>query len=202
LAATILDENFNGIADISFYNLKDFGGVHSGDITDAPNGAAEFIDISLSKVLQRGGRYIAMQIYSYTQHKYCDLPECFAGWMGRKSPQSGEIFEAKTVKNKIDLASDTTVVLPLLIDAKERKVIWMDLGLKQRPTWNTAYGNRHNVGIVCKAMTQLHKPNLYDLLSMHVDGRGKLVKTPEAADVVFSPETIAFDTDTVLTKYV
>jgi hypothetical protein len=197
-----LDEKFTGIADVAYYNLKDFAGHHSGDITDAPFGAAEFIDISLSKVLQHGGRYIVMCINSYTEHKYCDLPECFAGWMGRKSVQSGEIFEAKTVKNKIDLASDTTIVLPLVIDAKERRVIWMDLGLKQRPRWNNVRNNQNNISLVVKAMTELRKPNLYDLLSMHVDGRGKFVKTPEAADVVFSPETIAFDADAVLTKYV
>lgn len=202
LAASVLDDTFKNIADITFYNLKAFDAVHSGDITDAPKGAAEFIDVPLSKILQHGGRYVVMQIYSYTQHKYCDLPECFAGWMGRQSPQSGEIFEAKTVKNKIDIASDTTVVLPLIIDAKERKVIWMDLGLKQRPMWNTARSNQSNVNLICKAMTQLRKPNLYDLLSMHIEGRGKLVTAEKSADVILSPETIAFDTDTILTKYV
>jgi hypothetical protein len=122
--------------------------------------------------------------------------------MGRQSPGSGEIFEAKTVKNKIDLASDTTVVLPLIIDAKERKVIWMDLGLKQRPTWNTAYDNRGNVALICRAMAELRKPNLYDLLSMHVEGRAtKIVTDPTKADVVFSEETTPFDVDTILSKY-
>ncbi len=202
LTASILREDFTCLTDVAYYNLRDFAGHHSGDITNAPRGASEFIDISLDAVLQGGGRYVVMCINSYTQHKYCDLPECFAGWMGRKSPNSGEIYEAKTVKNKIDIASDTTVVLPLVIDAKTRRVVWMDLGLKQRPSWNNVRNNAGNISLVVKAMTELHKPNLYDLLSMHIDARGKVAKTPEAADVVFSPETIAFDTDTVLTKYV
>lgn len=203
LSASILDKNFNIVADLAYYNLKDFAGHHSGDITDAPNGAAEFIDISLEKVLQGEGRYIVMCINSFTHHKYCDLPECFAGWMVRKSPQSGEIFEARTVKNKIDVTSDTTVVLPLVIDAKERKVIWMDLGLKHRPSWcNNVRNNRNNINLVVKAMTELHKPNLYDLLSMHIEGRGEMAKSLHTADLVLSPETIAFDVDTILTKYV
>jgi len=202
LTATVLDGNWKHKTDIAFYNLKDLGAVHSGDITDAPRGAAEFIDVPLSKILANGGRYIVMQIYSYTHHKYCDLPECFAGWMGRETSGSGEIFEAKTVKNKIDLAADTTVVLPLIIDAKERKVIWMDLGLKQRPTWNTAYGNRGNVALICRAMAELRKPNLYDLLSMHVESRAtRIVTDPKKADVVFSEDTTPFDVDTILTKY-
>ena len=203
LAASILNEDFQHLADVAYYNLKDFAGHHSGDITDAPRGAAEFIDISLDKVLEHGGRYIVMQIYSYTQHAYCDLPECFAGWMGRKRTNSGEIFEAKTVKNKIDIASDTTVCLPLIIDAKERRVIWTDLSLKQRPTWNNARNNAHNVGLICKAMVELRKPNLYDLLSMHVEGRAtKIVTDPTKADVVFSSETTPYDVDTILTKFV
>ena len=36
-----------------------------------------------------------MCLSSYTQQAYCDLPECFAGWMARQQPNSGEIFEPK-----------------------------------------------------------------------------------------------------------
>ena len=202
LTATILDENWGHKMDVAYYNLKDFCGCHSGDITDAPRGAAEFIDISLKSVVDNGGRYIVMGVYSFTTQPYCDLPECFAGWMGRKQAQSGEIFEAKTVKNKIDISSDTQVVLPMIIDAKERKVIWMDLGLKQRPTWNNAFNNRNNIALVCKAMSQLHKPNLYDLLAMHAEGRGQLVDEQSKADMVFSSENFPFDVDTILTKFI
>ena len=90
----------------------------------------------------------------------------------------------------------------MIIDAKERKVIWMDLGLKQRPTWNNAFNNRNNIALVCKAMSQLHKPNLYDLLAMHVEGRGKFVDEQSKADVVFSSEDFPFDVDTILTKFI
>jgi hypothetical protein len=31
---------------LAYYNLKNFGAHHSGDIVDAPKGAAEFIDIA------------------------------------------------------------------------------------------------------------------------------------------------------------
>lgn len=202
LTASILTDKWEYLSDISYYNLKDFAGHHSGDITDAPKGAAEFIDISLDKVVQRGARYIVMGIYSYTNQPYCDLPECFAGWMGRKSPNSGEIFEAKTVKNKIDVSSDTQVCLPLIIDAVERKVIWTDLALKQRPTWTNARNNSKNIALVCRAMAELRKPNLYDLFSMHVEARGKLTKNPSKAKTVFSAETTPFDVDTILTEFV
>lgn len=202
LTAGILDENWSYKSDISYYNLKDFAGCHSGDITDAPKGAAEFIDISMDRVLKNGGRYIVMSVYCFTSQSFCDLPECFAGWMGRKSAQSGEIFEAKTVKNRIDIAADTRVSIPLVIDCLERKVIWCDIGLKQRPTFNNYHNNRGNISLVCKAMTELKKTNLHDLFSMHVEGRGKLVKDKSKADISFSVDDgTPFETDKIMAEY-
>jgi ABC-type glutathione transport system ATPase component len=96
-----LDENFNYTDILSYYNLKEFGGCHSGDIVDAPNGASEFIDVNLEKLRQNGVRYIVMTINSYTHQPFCDLPECFAGWMSRQNANSGEIFEPKTVADRM-----------------------------------------------------------------------------------------------------
>ena len=41
-----------------------------------------------------------MTLNSYTQQPYCDLPECFAGWMAREKADSGEIYEPKTVQDQ------------------------------------------------------------------------------------------------------
>ena len=140
---------------------------------------------------------------SYTTQPLCDLPECFAGWMGRKNPNSGEVYEPKTVQNKIDLAADTTVSIPLIIDCIDRTVIWCDLALKQRPYFvNNFSNNKDKISLMCRAMANMKKPNLYDLLSMHVEARGKRVKNKKDADVVFSSETTPFDIDTIVTKYI
>jgi hypothetical protein len=203
LTAAILNANFHGIVDISYYNLKDFSGHHSGDIVNAPlpKGASEFIDISLSKVLQMGGRYIVMCVNSYTQTPLCNLPVCSAGWMGRKHPNSGEIFEPKTVKNRFDLSSNTTVAIPLLVDCENREIIWQDIALKQRPTFNNVSANRNNINLLCKAIAGLKKPNLYDLLMIHVKGRnGNLVKDVKKATYVFD-ESFASELDKIASEY-
>ena len=51
LSATLHDEHFNKIEHISYTNLKSlkFKAHHSGDITLAPNGASEFIDINVEQ---------------------------------------------------------------------------------------------------------------------------------------------------------
>jgi hypothetical protein len=203
LSCQILDENFLRTSDIAYYDLRGDAGHHSGDITDAPNGASEFIDINLRKVLESGSRYVVMSVNSFTQQLFKDVPECFAGWMGRSRPNSGEIYEPKTVKNKFDLTAETTICLPLIIDALERKVIWMDLGLKQAPVWNNVFRNKNNISLTCKAMVNINRATLYDLFTMHRDARGKICDNKEKADIIFS-ETEGItptDIDLIVSEY-
>lgn len=53
LSAALFDADFRFLEVISYYNLKGYGGCHSGDIVDAPEGASEFIDITPAKVLKK-----------------------------------------------------------------------------------------------------------------------------------------------------
>ena len=78
---------------------------HSGDITSAPEGACEFIDIDVPSVLSYGGRYVMMSVNSYTRQRFSDLPECRAGWMMREHPNSGEVVNRDpSMKEVVDLA--------------------------------------------------------------------------------------------------
>ncbi len=189
LSATLFDANFGYKDIVSYYNLKAYGGCHSGDIVDAPEGASEFIDITLDTVREQGVRYVVMSLNSYTTQPYGDLPECFAGWMARTYPESGEIYEPKTVQDRLDLTSDTTISLPLIVDIETREVVWCDMALRRHPRWqNNVHGNLSGIALTLQALTQLHKPNLYDLFRLHVIARGESVATSEEADLVFSIE--------------
>ncbi|KKK69854.1 hypothetical protein LCGC14_2929850, partial [marine sediment metagenome] len=88
LSAMFLDDDYNCKEQISYTKLKNknIGAVHSGDITSAPKGASEFIDISIKKCLDKNIRYVMMSVSSYTQQPFYDLPECFAGIMTRQYP--------------------------------------------------------------------------------------------------------------------
>lgn len=189
LSASMFDKDFAYVSAITYYNLKDFGGVHSGDIVDAPHGASEFIDISRSRCLKRGVRYIVMSVSSFTEQPYCDLPECFAGWMGREKPDSGEIYEPKTVQDKLDLAANSKIALPAIFDLQDGDVIWADMSLTKWPYWyNTVAANLWGIQLTLKSLVSLSKPNLYDLLRLHVAARGELVESASEADTVFSVE--------------
>lgn len=203
LSAALYDENLSYKDIVSYYNLKNYGGHHSGDIVDAPDGAAEFIDIDIQKTVETGVRYVVMSLNSFTQQPYCDLPECFAGWMPRTHADSGEIFEPKTVADKIDLASDTRICLPLIVDLHENEIIWTDIALKKAPLWNNVHQNLRGVSLMAKALTTLRKTSLQELFALHIEARGKTTDSVENADTIFALETgiTPFDLETIAAEF-
>ena len=206
LAAVFFSDDWKRLADVAYYNLKEWGSAHSGDITSAPEGAAEFIDIHMPTLREKGVRYVSMVFYSYTQQAFKDLPECFAGWMARQKVQSGEIFEGRTVQNKIDIAGDTTVNIPLFIDLQERQVVWADIALKSRGPINNSRKNGESLVLMGKAVTGLVKPTLYDLFDMHAEARGTARCTESArndADTVFSLHDgiTPFDANRIMSEF-
>ena len=186
LSAALFDAEERYVDVLSYYNLKNFGGCHSGDIVDAPQGAAEFIDVELDLLRKHKVRYIMMMINSYTRQPYCDLPECFAGWMARQKPGSGEVFEARTVVDKLDVASNVQICIPAVFDLMENEVIWADMGLSHHPSFqNNVRTNLSSATVMLRSLTRLAKPDLYTLFSLHVRARGELTANGEPVETVF-----------------
>jgi hypothetical protein len=187
LSAAFYDAEFCYKDVTSYYNLQNYGGCHSGDIVDAPEGASEFIDITLANVRAEGVRYIVMALNSYTAQPFCDLPECFAGWMAREHPNSGEIYEPKTVQDRLDLTAESRIAIPLIIDLEAGEVIWCDMSLRRNPNWhNNVQSNLSGIALTLQALTHLNKPSLYDLFLLHGAARGELVPSPEEANTTFT----------------
>ncbi|WP_088088387.1 TerD family protein [Bacillus sp. OV166] len=189
LSVTIFDEKWKFMDQVSYTNLRSngFRMFHSGDITDAPKGAAEFIDMDIPSIVKNGGRYVIVNVNCFTGQSYGELPECFAGWMIRKEPRSGEIFEPKTVVDKFDITADTQICIPVIFDLAERKAIWADIALRRNPNYEiNIEGNLIGIAATGKSMTSLKKPTLYDLFMLHAHARGKHVELKKEADTIFS----------------
>ncbi|GAS84139.1 unknown protein [Paenibacillus amylolyticus] len=206
LSAVMYDKDWNYVEHISYTNLRssNYKAVHSGDIVTAPNGASEFIDLHIPSIVAYGGRYVVATLLSFTSHPYCDLPECFVGWMMRKKPGSGEIFEPSTVANKIDITADTQIAIPVIMDLVERTVIWTDLALTSHPDYyNNAEGNQKGMVLMGKALTTLRKPDLHDLFMLHAKARGELVDTMDQADTIYSVDqgVTPYDIEQIMAEY-
>ncbi|WP_439621946.1 hypothetical protein [Gemmata sp.] len=107
--------------------------------------------------------------------------------MARSQPASGEVFEPKTVIDKVDVASDTRLCLPAVFDLAGREVVWADIALEAHPRFpNNVHNNIGGVSLMLRAMTGLRKTDLGTLVDLHVRARGHAVSNVGSAETVFA----------------
>jgi hypothetical protein len=209
LSATFHHEDFSLMERVSYTKLRstDFQACHSGDITSAPNGASEFIDVTIDGALQKGARYLTMNVLVYNGPTFSEHDTCFAGWMMRSKPGSNEVFEPKTVSQKIDVRANSRNVIPVVFDLLTRKAIWTDISTSSNYSYgsNNVESNQASIQETLEAVIDSkHKLSLYELFELHATARGQIVKTQEEADTVFSVEKgiTPFDINLINSEYV
>ena len=210
LSATMHDENFNNIGSVSYRNLSSntYQSYHSGDITYAPNGASEFIDIDVDGALESGARYIGMNVLVYSGPTFKEHDAVYAGWMTRDHANSNEIYDPKFVEQKIDLTGENKNCIPVLFDLKNRKAIWADVATGRSGHFggNNVESNRATIEETIQAVVDTsRKVSLYNLFSLHAAVRGEVVDNIEDADTVFSAtkgDVTPFDITTINSEYV
>lgn len=190
LSAVKYDEDFVNLGAVAYYNLRDRDTiVHSGDFTRAPNGAAEYIDVNLDRLIESGDsvRYIALTVHVYNGDNFSEV-ECYAGVMGRDKALTNDTeFDARTVSHHFDVNANARDVVPLIIDVKERKIIWADYAGKAGSTIainnarTTAGATRNTV----QAAVEKRHSNLLELFMSHALARGTVTEDRDEADTVF-----------------
>ena len=84
------------------------------------------------------------------------------------------------------------------------KVIWADMGLTKHPQWNNnVEANKYGIAATCKAVVEMKKPNLYDLIELHIKARGIRCDKKEDADIIFDIDDgiTPFDTEIFMGEY-
>lgn len=215
LSATVFDENWNYINHVSYTRLRDdeMYIYHSGDIINGGDvngvGVSEFLDVDIESVVDAGGRYVVYQVYNYSMQTFGNLPHAMFGWMRREDVKSGEIYEPRTVEQKMDLTSQSTVCIPVIFDCIEREFIWCDMnvsldGCHYHRGGNNVESNLMGVAATCYSIVNMKKPNLYDLVDLHIRARGLRVENKEEADIVFDVDDgiTPFDTEVFMGEYI
>jgi hypothetical protein len=147
LSAVMLDSEYGDMEHVSWTNYQTRYATYSGDITEAPDGASEFIDIRLGEVTRK---LILPQVYVYCGEDFEHAEESFFGWMLRGEWQSGAPFEARSVRTKSGMRGAGKVVLPIAFirgDDGRWRGKWMHLYLKGTRSVDfpgvRAYGSLH-----------------------------------------------------------
>ncbi|WP_228819250.1 TerD family protein [Nocardia transvalensis] len=142
LSALMLDDAFQMPIWLSYTSLTAAGGRHSGDITEAPHGASEFIDLDLSKI---AADIVIPQVNIYSGEGFDEVAESFFGFMLRESDQEGTPFEPRTVRMKSELRGAGRVALPMaFVRPTDRRwrAVWLHLHLSGHPNFNRVENNR------------------------------------------------------------
>jgi hypothetical protein len=186
LSTVVYDKDFKVLQNVYYGDLSHNGWniIHSGDVTDAPEGASEFIDFDPAHIAAKGGRYLMGHLISFRGGPFKGFP-CFAGFMERDALRSGAKYEPESVALKFDVKSGSTMHMPLIFDVVKREVIFADIASGQRSAANV-FGKQNELQIASKAVIGLPnvKPTLGDVAEMHARARGTLAASREEADLV------------------
>ncbi|WP_433473762.1 hypothetical protein ACQPZP_33890 [Spirillospora sp. CA-142024] len=154
LSALMLDEDYRNPEWLSWTNLTTVAGEHSGDITDAPEGASEFINLSLAKVTSR---FIVPQVHIYSGEGFEEVEESFFGFMLRDEEQQGRPFEARTVRMKSELRGPGRVALPMVFmrgDDGRWRAKWLHLHLRGGANFNRVENNRVTTSMLVRGIVE------------------------------------------------
>jgi stress response protein SCP2 len=153
LSAQMLSETYELAEHIAYTNLKTYSARHSGDITSAPNGATEFIDIDLAKMPYP---FIVPQINIFSGESFGEVEESFFGFMERAKEQEGLPFEPRTVRTKSDIRDKGKVSLPLVFIREEGQWFakWTHVYLKGQPRFNQVENNHLSTSLIMRNIVE------------------------------------------------
>jgi hypothetical protein len=189
LSVLLLDDEFQYAGHVSYTNLSGGGATHSGDLTSAPDGATEFVDLALADIT---ARYVVPQVNIYAGESFDAVEESFFGYMDRDLPRGGKPFEPATVRMKSELRGPGRIALPLAFvraDDGGWQVKWLHLHLSGAPQFNRVEDNNVTTADLVAAVVRrryLTMAYLVDLLrpsengpALHVDLHNFTTLLPE-----------------------
>ncbi len=166
LSALVLDEDYEQITWLSYTQLTELEGRHSGDITEAPDGASEFIELRLGAVR---GTFIVPEVLLYSGESFLDVEESFFGFMLREGEQKGRPFEPRTVRMKSELRGPGRVALPLVFRRGgdgQWYAHWLHLFLKGMPRANRVEENHVTVERLLRGIVEREQLTVRWLLDL------------------------------------
>ncbi|HUQ56851.1 hypothetical protein [Lentzea sp.] len=150
LSAVLLGENFEFQGHVSWTRFKLGGAYYSGDVTDASDGATEFVDLHRKVVT---AKYVVPQVNIFSGEGFDDVAESMFGFMSRDRAQMGKPFEPSTVRARSSMRGKGKVALPVMFERQDDAWIgtWLHLYLRGSAWGNRVEENRDVVKLIAAA---------------------------------------------------
>ena len=192
LSALSFDKDFKFKRVVAYYNQKEMGFAFSGDITDAPQGALEYIDIyDLEKQKKNGTRYILMQIRSYNGYTFKEINSVYAGVMELTSNEAKEKknMYSTAITQGFQIMSPQITTNTILVDLVKFEYVWLDMNMANYKVDifqnSLTYEEIPYLNDLLKYFMKKQYVTMYDLLKLNADVRGILIENKEGADIIF-----------------
>ncbi|MBX2802096.1 MAG: hypothetical protein KTR31_30730 [Myxococcales bacterium] len=181
LSCDLLDERFGSVAQLSFSKLQTVGGVHSGDVTEAPEGAFEAIELDLER-LPESVRYVVPTVLLYNGEGFDALAQSVFGFMTLEAEQRGKPFEPRAVRLKSEVRGHGRTALPLAFERTPDgwRARWLHLFVTGRPAFNTVQSTRVTTSLLARALLAMRWLTVRDALERMGPARLDVIEAGEA----------------------
>ena len=152
LSVLMLDREFRAAGHVSWTNYRQDGAVYSGDLTDARDGATEFIDVPLDTM----EHCVVPQVYIYSGESFDEVAESMFGYQTRDRAQQGAPFEPTTVRARSQMRGRGRIALPMVFTRGEQgwQAVWLHLYLTGRPAFNQVERNTFTTADRVRALVE------------------------------------------------
>lgn len=189
LSALLLGDEFEYRGHVSWTNYHDDGAYYSGDITEAANGATEFIDVPLATVT---ARYVVPQVNVYDGEGFDQVAESMFGFMTRARAHRGRPFEPRTVRMRSEMRGSGRVAVPVVFGRGNDgswTAKWLHLYLRGASWANRTEINRVTAAMLVRSIVQRRYLTVGYLVDML---RGKAGSYAEYAPGMTLAEPVTF----------
>lgn len=169
---------------LSFSQMRVGKSVHSGDVRHRQGACAEYIDIDMEDAINLGFKYAVIDVRNYNGRPLNTVETRF-GIMEREFPESNKTWLPETISSCQLLESTATNTLIAIIDLVTKEYIMLDI---DSSGWVTARCDIKNTIKAVEQYSKLPKVSVYDLVLLHVEGRGRQVTLDENVDTYFKFE--------------
>jgi len=184
LSVTFVGDKSTQVLSYSTSGLRIGRSVHSGDVRHRRGACAEYIDIDMKDALQMGFKFAVIDVRNFNGRSLQSVETAF-GIMEREFPESNYHWLPETISSCQSLESTSTNTLIAIIDLVTKEYIMLDLDTDGS---TFARGDMKSILQAVNDYAKLPKVSVYDLVKLHVEGRGKQVTLDENVDTYFKYE--------------